>query len=61
MRAKARPAAARFCIVSNPGTIFEKIEEFFADFKDAQRYQTDYDVPTDVMRIKSDGELTTEF
>ena len=61
MRARNAPPCARFAVVSNPGTIFERIEDYTITLKEAQECVQCYDVPVDVMQITSSGQLTTEF
>jgi len=57
----ATPPCARFAVVSNPGTMFERIEDYAITLAEALECSTCYDDPTDVMRILPSGELTTEF
>ncbi|BCF96587.1 hypothetical protein PPGU19_011560 [Paraburkholderia sp. PGU19] len=61
LKAKNIPPCARFAVVSNPGTIFERIEEYASSLDGARESATCYDDPVDVMRVKPTGELTTEF
>ncbi|MHA6881507.1 hypothetical protein [Ralstonia solanacearum] len=61
MKAKNAPPCARFAVVSNPGTLFQRIEDYAMTLQGAQECATCYDIPVDVMRITPSGELTTEF
>lgn len=61
MKAKNAPPCARFALVSNPGTIFERIEEYAATLRDAIECKSCYDEHVDVMAITPSGELTAEF
>ena len=61
MKAKNAPPSARFAVVSNPGTIFERIEDYCGSLQTARECATCYDDPVDIMRIKPNGELTTDF
>ncbi len=61
MKAKNAPPCARFAVVSNPGTLFERIEDYTKTLKEAHECLECYDMPVDVMRITPSGELTTEF
>lgn len=61
LRSKVSPQIARFVVVSNPGTLFEKIEDYCSTFKDALECRHCYDEQCDVMRVLPSGDLTTEF
>lgn len=61
MRVKGAPPAARYVVVSNPGTIFERIEDYCGSMHTARECATCYDDPVDIMRILPNGDLTTEF
>lgn len=52
---------AKFVVVSNPGTMFEKIEDYCSTLKWANECKSCYDDPCDVMRVLPSGQLTTEF
>lgn len=55
------PPAARYAVVSNPGTDRQRVENYTQTIEQARGFQTCYDEPTDVMRVTPTGELTTEF
>lgn len=61
MRVKGAPPCARYAVVSEPGTMFQKVEDFSDTLKGALEAATCYDAPVDVMRILPSGELTTEL
>lgn len=61
MRVKGAPPCARYAVVSEPGTIFQKVEDYSMTLKGALEMATCYDTPVDVMRILPSGELTTEL
>ncbi|BDC37716.1 hypothetical protein [Paraburkholderia terrae] len=61
MKAKNAPPCARFAVVSNPGTIFEPIEEYAPSIDGAREGASCYDDPVDIMRVTPTGELTTEL
>ena len=62
MKAKVLPTqGANFCVVSNPGSIFERIEDYCPSLQTALACQGCYDEPTDIMKILPNGDLTTEF
>ena len=52
---------APFVVVSNPGTMFARIEEYCPTLKAALECKDSYDDPCDVMRQLPSGVLTTEF
>lgn len=62
MKAKLRPSqGVNFAVVSNPGTLFEKIEDYAQNMAQALEAKDCHDEPTYIMRILADGQLTTEF
>lgn len=64
MTIKAKPTPSQgvhFAVVSNPGTMFERIEDYAQTLKQAIECKRCYDEPTDVMKVLPTGELTTEF
>ena len=61
MKTKNAPPCARFAVVSNPGTLFERIEDYTMTLGEAHECLQCYDLPVDVMHIMPSGELTTEF
>ena len=62
MKAKfGQSQGANFVVVSNPGTLLQRIEDYCATMKEALECQECYDDPTDIMRITPSLELTTEF
>jgi hypothetical protein len=61
LRAKVSHHVAQFVVVSNPGTLFERIEDYCSTLKGALECKSCYDEPCDVMRVLPSGELTTEF
>ncbi|WP_197329037.1 hypothetical protein [Ralstonia syzygii] len=48
-------------MVSNPGTLFQRIEDYASTLAGAYECMSCYDFPVDVMRITPSGALTTEF
>ncbi|NWK44912.1 hypothetical protein [Ralstonia pickettii] len=60
-RRQSHPPAARFAVVSNPGTLFQRIEDYAPTLAGAKECMSCYDVPVDVMLITPSGALTTEF
>lgn len=61
-KAKLLPTnGVHFVVVSNPGTIFERIEDYCQKFTEALACKDCYDIPVDVMKVKPNGDLTTEF
>lgn len=60
LRSKVSHHIAPFVVVSNPGTIFEKIEEHTISYAQALEYLEDYEC-ADVMKVLPSGNLTTEF
>ena len=62
MKAKLLPTqGVNFCVVSNPGTLFERIEDYCQNLRQAVECKDCYDAPTDIMKVLPNGELTTEF
>lgn len=62
LQAKLTPSqGVHFAVVSNPGTIFERIEDYCQTLKQAIECKDCYDDPADVMRVLPTGELTTEI
>lgn len=62
LKAKLTPTqGVHFVVVSNPGTIFERIEDYCQRLKEAIECKGCYDDPVDIMKILPSGELTTEF
>ncbi len=62
MKAKLTPSqGVHFAVVSNPGTMFERIEDYCQRFNEAVECKSCYDDPADIMKILPNGELTTEF
>lgn len=61
LRAKVSHHVARFVVVSNPGTLFERIEDYCATLTQALEAKGCYDDDVDVMKVLPDGTLTTEF
>lgn len=61
LRAKVPHHVARFAVVSNPGTMFERVEDYCMSMKAAIECKECYDDPCDVMRVLPSGELTTEL
>ncbi len=62
LKAKLTPSqGVNFAVVSNPGTIFERIEDYCQTLKQAIECKGCYDDPADVMRVLPTGELTTEY
>lgn len=61
LRARVSHNVAPFAVVSNPGTLFERIEDYCSTLKGAIECKACYDDPCDVMRVLPSGRLTTEF
>jgi hypothetical protein len=62
LKAKLGPSqGVHFAVVSNPGTMFERVEDYAQNLKQAVECQGCYDAPVDVMKVLPNGELTTEF
>ncbi len=61
LRACVSHHVAPFVVVSNPGTLFQRIEDYCSSLASALEYLSCYDEPCDVMRVLADGTLTTEF
>lgn len=62
LKAKVMPSqGARFAVVSNPGTVDERIEDYCQTLKQAIECKGCYDATVDVMKILPSGELSTEF
>lgn len=61
LKAKVSHLVAPFVVVSNPGTLFERIEDYCSTFQGALTLKSDYDEPCDVMKVLPSGRLTTEF
>ena len=60
LRSKVSHHIAPFVVVSNPGTIFERIEEHTISYAQALEFMEDYEC-ADVMKVLPSGNLTTEF
>lgn len=58
LRAKVPNHIAPFVVVSNPGTLFQRIEDYCSTMKGAFECKTCYDDPCDVMRVLPSGRLT---
>jgi len=54
-------AGARFAVVCNAGTLFERVDDVFCRLNEAIDAAKDFDDGADVMAITRRGELTTEF
>jgi hypothetical protein len=52
---------APFVVVSNPGTMFARIEDYCQTLKAAFQCKDCYDDPCDVLRQLPSGELTADF
>jgi len=58
------PPSARFAVVIAPGTLFQAVDVYTQTLREAEEWAADLrdpDTEVDVMRIASDGSLTTEF
>lgn len=63
---KLPPPCARYAVVVHPGTLWQEVDQYCSTLQNAIRWQMDCfpqgeGVPTDVMRVLSDGTLTTEL
>lgn len=61
IRSKVSCRLAPYVVVSNPGTMFARIEAYCTTLRDAQEGAREYDDPVDVMKVAPSGALTTEF
>lgn len=57
LRAKVSHLIAPFVVVSNPNTLFQRIEDYCSTLKGAHECKTCYDEPCEVMRVLSSGRL----
>jgi hypothetical protein len=60
----APPPAAKFAVVIHPGTLFQTVDVYATNLKNAQEWAASTREPgieVDVMRVRPDGSLTTEF
>ncbi|QGZ31463.1 hypothetical protein [Stutzerimonas stutzeri] len=58
------PPAAKYAVVTNPGTLFQAVDVYSATLQSAQEWAASTREPgleVDVMRVRPDGSLTTEF
>jgi hypothetical protein len=58
------PPAAKFAVVLNPGTLFQQVDVYCSTLSNAEAWARDIREPNieaDVMKVLSDGSLTTEF
>ncbi|MFG5862768.1 hypothetical protein [Metapseudomonas sp. CR1201] len=58
------PPCARFAVVLNPGTLFQRVDVYAITLQDAQLWAADTRDPgleVDVMRVLPDGSLTTDY
>lgn len=60
-RSKVSYRIAPYVVVTNPGTMFERIEEHCISRQQAIEYLDEYEQPVDVMKVTPSGYLTTEF
>lgn len=63
-RRQSPPPCARFAVVLHPGTLFETVDVYAITLKEALAWAADTREPgveVDVMRVTSNGSLTTEF
>lgn len=62
LEAKLLPSqGACFAVVSNPGTMFERIEDYCQTLKQALECKACYDDPVDAMKVLPSGDLSTEY
>ena len=61
IRSKVSHHLAPFVVVSNPGTIFERIEEYCCSVAGAREYLKEFGCPVEIMKVLPSGNLTTEF
>ena len=60
----APPPAAKYAVVISPGTLFQTVDVYSATLQSAQQWAASTREPgleVDVMRVRPDGSLTTEF
>lgn len=58
------PPSAKFAVVINPGTLFQQVDVYCSTLQNAEAWARDTREPgleVDVMRVKPNGTLTTEF
>ncbi|WP_161872663.1 hypothetical protein [Pseudomonas sp. SG-MS2] len=63
-RAKNPPPCARYAVVLNPGTLFQRVDVYALTLLDAERWAAETREPgleVDVMRVLPHGQLTTEY
>jgi len=64
MKAKNAPPSARFAVVVDPGTIFERVDVYAGTLNEGLAWAASLredDLQVDVMRVTPSGDLTTEF
>ena len=61
LKSKVSHWTAPYVVVSNPGTLFERIEDHCISFASAVDFCRDYECQVDVMKVLPSGLLTTEF
>lgn len=62
LKAKLTPSnGVNYAVVSNPGTLFERIEDYCQTMPQAIECKGCYDCPADIMKVMPNGDLTTEF
>ncbi|NIE67437.1 hypothetical protein [Burkholderia sp. Ax-1719] len=64
LNVKGVPASAVFAVVSNAGTIFQRVEAYTQTLPSAREEQRSMDDPADIMKVVRTLEgtyLTTEF
>lgn len=60
------PPAARYAVVMHPGTLWQEVDTYCSTLQNAISWQREMfpheiGTPTDVMRVRPDGSLTTEL
>lgn len=58
------PPAAKFAVVTNPGTLFQAVDIYCASLANAEAWARETREPgleVDVMRVLPDGTLTAEY
>lgn len=63
-RRSGPPPSAKFAVVIHPGTLFQTVDVYSATLQSAQAWAASTREPgidVDVMRVRPDGSLTTEF
>ena len=62
LKAKLTPSnGVNYTVVSNPGTLFERIEDYCQTLSQAIACKDCYDCPADIMKVMPNGELKNDW